>query len=219
MRDPAGPSANTAKEAAGFAMPGLLAMLAIMTLALLLAMPSWRYLVRDDKEQELIFRGRQISTAIARFQRKNGNALPASIEQLVQGKFLRKAYKDPMMTDGKWRIMRPGDAGPLRPGVAPAGSGAARPTPTPTPTPTPASSSSLGGGSVGPLAGVASLSTEPGLRTVNGNQRYNLWLFAPNVPFILGGQPLSSGAPGPPAQAPSQRSLRLPDLEAPRLSR
>ena len=55
-----GLAANNARGEAGFAMPALLAMLAIMTVALLLAMPSWRYLVRDDKEQELIVRGRQI---------------------------------------------------------------------------------------------------------------------------------------------------------------
>lgn len=78
-----------------------------MTFGLMLALPSWNYLVRDDKEQEPIFRGRQISNAVARFQRKNGNALPATFEQLVEGKYLRKAYKDPMTKDGKWRVLRP----------------------------------------------------------------------------------------------------------------
>jgi len=118
-------------------MAALLAMIAIMMFALMLAMPSWRYLSRDDKEQELIFRGKQISAAIARFQRKNGNALPTSFDQLVQGKYLRKAYKDPMTADGKWRILRPGE-GPGRPGVpggGPTGPGG-RPTPAPTPAPT-----------------------------------------------------------------------------------
>ena len=105
------------RDEAGVSMPALLAMLAIMALALMLALPSWRYLETDEKEVELIFRGRQISSAIARFQRKNGNAFPASLEQLVQGKYLRKAYKDPMTADGKWRILRPGELGPTRPGT------------------------------------------------------------------------------------------------------
>lgn len=199
-------------------MPALLAMLAIMTVALLLAMPSWRYLVRDDKEQELIFRGRQISSAIARFQKKNGNAFPASFEQLVQGKFLRKAYKDPMSGNGKWRIMRPGEAGPARSGTPFGGGGSGRPTPTPTPAPTPV----FGGNSgapAGPIAGVASLSVEIGIRTVNGTQSYNQWVFAPNVPFMVGGQPLVGGPRGGPNQAPAQRNLRVPDLEMPRVSR
>lgn len=196
-------------------MPALLAMLAIMALSLMLAMPSWRYLHRDDKEQELIFRGRQISAAIARFQRKNGNALPASLDQLVKGKFLRQAYKDPMTGDGKWRILRPGEILPGRPGGPP---GPGRPTPTPTPAPTPV----LGGNSgtpAGPVAGVASLSTETGLRTVNGNQAYNLWVFAPNVPLIFGGASPAGPRPAGPNQAPAPVNLRAPDAQAPRPSR
>ncbi|MBK5255509.1 MAG: type II secretion system protein [Vicinamibacteria bacterium] len=212
------PEASLPRGEKGFSMPALLAMLAIMTLALMLAMPSWRYLVHDDNEQELIFRGRQISAAIARFQRKNGNALPASIDQLVQGKYLRKAYKDPMTKDGKWRIVRPGEAGPPRPVGIQGGSGPGRATPTPTPAPTPF----LSGGSgppTGPVAGVASLSTETALRLVNGTQNYNQWLFAPNVPFVIGGQAVGGRPQGGPNQVPAQVILRAPDAELPRTSR
>jgi type II secretory pathway pseudopilin PulG len=195
-------------------MPALLAMLAIMTLALMLALPSWRYVAQDDKEQELIFRGGQISAAIARFQRKNGNALPTSFEQLVKGKYLRQEYKDPMTKDGKWRIVRPGEVAPVRPG-GPAVPGRPAATPTPTPAPT------FGGnqGLTGPIGGVASLSTETSLRTVNGNSTYNLWIFAPNIPLVIGGQ--TAAGPRPPGanqlSAPSRQ--RAPDTEAPRVSR
>lgn len=195
-------------------MPALIAMLAIMALALLLAMPSWRYLLKDDKEQELIFRGRQISSAIARFQRKNGNAFPASMEQLVQGKYLRRAYKDPMTADGKWRVLRPGEMGPVRPTVPPGGT--ARPTPTPQPSPTPSFGSGTGGAG-GPVAGVASLSTEVGLRTVNGSETYNRWVFAPTIPLVVGGR--QSLSPGGPNQISPQGGVRMPDAQAPRLSR
>ncbi|MEO8499690.1 MAG: hypothetical protein ABI565_02155 [Vicinamibacteria bacterium] len=201
----------------GFALPALLATLAIMTLALMLAMPSWRYLVQDDNEQELIFRGRQISTAIARFQRKNGNALPTSFEQLVKGKFLRQAYKDPMTKDGRWRLLRPGQALTARP---PGLTGPGRPTPTPTPTraPTPVFGPDSGG-LIGPIAGVASLSTETGLRTVNGSRDYSQWMFAPNIPFVVGGQPPVGLRPAAPNQAPQGVNLRAPDSESPRVSR
>jgi type II secretory pathway pseudopilin PulG len=214
----------TTRGDSGFAMPALIAMLAIMALALLLAMPSWRYLVRDDKEQELIFRGRQISAAVARFQRKNGNALPASFEQLVKGKFLRQAYKDPMTADGKWRILRPGEGIPGRPGGPgfPGGPGSppggGKPTPTPSPSPTPIFGGNSGGPS-GPIAGVASLSTEVGIRVVNGVANYNLWIFAPNVPFIVGGQPIGGRPPAGGNQAPPAPNLRAPDAEMPRISR
>ena len=174
---------------AGVSIPALLAMLAIMTFALMLAMPSWRYLTQDEKEQELIFRGRQISGAISRFQRKNGNAFPATIDQLVQGKYLRKAYKDPMTKDGRWRLLRPGEAGGAAPGT-PGGPGGpfrgagSSPSPTPSPSATPVFGGSAGGGT-GPIAGVASLSTESSLRLVNGAQRYNQWVFSPNVPGLF----------------------------------
>ena len=217
---PRGPGS---RNESGFSMPALLAMLAIMTFALMLAMPSWRYLVKDDREQELIFRGKQISAAIARFQRKNGNALPTSFDQLVRGKFLRQAYKDPTTTDGKWRIVRPGEmlpgrpGGPGGPGGPPGGPG--RPTPTPSPAPTPIFGGDSGSPG-GPIAGVVSLSKETGLRLVNGNSAYNLWIFAPTVPFIIGGQlPIGGGPPRAPNQAPPQGGDRAPDLEMPRVSR
>jgi hypothetical protein len=75
--------------------------------------------MKNDREEELIFRGGEIADAIARYQRRNGNALPPSLEVLVKGKFLRRAYKDPMTRDGKWRLIRPGEAiGPVAPGGA-----------------------------------------------------------------------------------------------------
>jgi type II secretory pathway pseudopilin PulG len=201
----------------GFSLPALMAMLAVMAIALSLALPSWTYLNRNDKEEELIFRGRQISNAIARFQRKNGNALPVSFEQLVQGKYLRKAYKDPMSADGKWRILRPGEGGPRPPTRPPLG-GSAQPTPSPAPSSTPPVFGGNSGTQTGPIAGVSSLSAETGLRLVNGSQTYSQWVFAPNVPLLVGGQ--SAGrAPGPGAQLPAQSILRGPDREAPRLSR
>ena len=58
-------------------------------------MPAWRYVMQDDREEELIFRGTQIADAIARCQRES-RSLPVSLEFLVQKKFLRKAYKDPI---------------------------------------------------------------------------------------------------------------------------
>lgn len=213
---PAGPGAREA----GYSMVALIAMLAIMSFALMLAVPSWRYLAQDDKEQELIFRGRQISNAVARFQRKNANALPASFDQLVQGKYLRKAYKDPLTKDGKWRILRPGEGAVPPPGTPPGGppGGPGRPSPSPSPAPTPIFGGNTGG-QAGPIAGVASLSTEKGLRIVNGTTSYNRWMFAPNIPFVIGGQSGPGRPPGGPNQAPPQQGVRAPDLELPRVSR
>ena len=78
---------------AGYSMVALLAAVAIMMVMMAAAVPSWRYVMRNDAEEELLFRGGEIADAIARYQRRNGNALPPSLEVLVKGKFLRRAYK------------------------------------------------------------------------------------------------------------------------------
>jgi len=94
---------------AGYSMVALMAAVAVMMIMLAAAVPSWRYVMRNDAEEELIFRGGEIADAIARFQRRNGNALPPSLEVLVKGKFLRRPYKDPMTKHGRWRFIRPGE--------------------------------------------------------------------------------------------------------------
>ncbi len=90
-------------------MVALMAAVAIMMIMLAAAVPSWRYVMRNDAEEELIFRGGEIADAIARYQKRNGNALPPSLEVLVKGKFLRRPYKDPMTKHGRWRFIRPGE--------------------------------------------------------------------------------------------------------------
>ncbi len=83
-----------------------------MTIMLILmgaAMPSWKYVVQNEREQELYFRGDQIASAIERYQKKNGGTAPPTLEVLVKGKFLRKAYTDPMTKDGKWRYIKVGE--------------------------------------------------------------------------------------------------------------
>src|SRR5829696_9038850 len=48
---------------------------------------------------ELIFRGEQYARAITLFQRKYANASPPTIDVLLNEKFLRKKYKDPITND------------------------------------------------------------------------------------------------------------------------
>ncbi|MCM2256602.1 MAG: hypothetical protein NDJ94_13145 [Vicinamibacteria bacterium] len=208
----------------GYVMVALLAAIAILLLGMGAAAPPWKYVMKDAREEELLFRGAQIADAISRYQRKNGNALPTSIDVLVKGKFLRQAYKDPMTKDGEWRLLRPGETG-LAPGVVPGapssrppgagppgtgGGGVATPTPSPTPTPR-ASSFGAGGlaGGVGPIAGVASRSTEESLRIFNGRTRYNEWIFAPGLPRVIG-RP-QAPQPRQPGGAPGAGSPRPQD--------
>lgn len=165
-------------------MPAVVILVMLLLVGLGAAGPTWQYVMKNDREEELLFRGGQIADAIGRFQRKNGNALPASLESLVEGRYLRKVYDDPMTEDGEWRLIRQGElAGPVRaPGGSTAG-GSVGSTPQPTPTPRRAG---RGRESVGPIVGVASRSQEESLRVFNGTTRYEEWLFIAGQPRVVG---------------------------------
>lgn len=179
----------------GASLVSLIAGMTIMFIMMSAAVPAWRYVMKDAREEELLFRGEQIARGIERYQRKNGNALPPSLEILVQQRFLRKAYKDPFAKDGKWRLLRPGEA------ILPAGI-PGLPTRTP---PTTLVGSALGGGTIGGtiggaagagILGVASLNKDESLRMFNGRTRYSEWLFIAGQPRLVGRQFGPAIAPG-----------------------
>ena len=79
-------------------MAALLVALAVMAVLMSVAMPVWRHEAQREKEAELVFRGQQYVRAIGLFQRKTGT-FPTSVDMLVQGRFLRKKYKDPITNE------------------------------------------------------------------------------------------------------------------------
>jgi len=83
----------------GFMMAALLVALTVMAILMTAALPAWRTAAQREKEAELIFRGEQYARAITLFQRKYANASPPTIDVLLNEKFLRKKYKDPITND------------------------------------------------------------------------------------------------------------------------
>ena len=69
------------------------------------AMPVWRQTARREKEAELVFRGEQYARAIGLYQRRFAAAFPPSIDVLVEQKFLRRKYTDPMTEDGEFQVL------------------------------------------------------------------------------------------------------------------
>lgn len=73
---------------------------------------------RREKEQEMIWRGKQYTRGIKLYYSKLGR-FPNSMDDLVKPKignlrFMRQAYKDPMNNeDGSWRLIYVGPAGQL----------------------------------------------------------------------------------------------------------
>ena len=106
-------------------MAALLVGLSVMAVVMTMAMPVWSTAAKRAREDELVFRGEQYARAIGLYQRKYANALPPSIDVLLNERFLRRKYLDPI-TGGEFQALT-GAAGQATPGVwrGRAGSGAA----------------------------------------------------------------------------------------------
>jgi type II secretory pathway pseudopilin PulG len=91
----------------GYAMAALLVAMSVMAIVLSTAMPVYQTVARREREAELVFRGEQYARAIALFQRKYGNQLPPDVDVLIDQKFLRKKYKDPI-TGGDFQYLGAG---------------------------------------------------------------------------------------------------------------
>ncbi len=80
----------------GFAMAGLLVAIGVMSVLLSVLVPAWSLLAKRERETELIFRGEQYARAIELYQRQYVGAYPTDLETLVDQRFLRRPYRDPM---------------------------------------------------------------------------------------------------------------------------
>jgi len=189
------------KRADGYAMAALLVAIAAMSVLMTVAMPVCRHAGRREKEAELIFRGTQYARAIGLFQRKFPGAYPLSVDVLVQQRFLRKKYTDPMTEDGEFQLLYQLSAQPTG-GAAPGRSGAPGTTPpggTPGRTAGPGATTGGQTGARGGIIGVASKSTEESIRIYNGRTRYNEWTFVYTAPAAApgGGRGQTPGGTGP----------------------
>lgn len=175
--------------AAGFVLFGVLVGVNLVGIGLLAANSLWSRVLQREREAELVFRGEAVVRAIERFAEARPATLPESLEQLVEEKYLRRAWLDPF-TGRPFRLLRqegaaataaPAEAGPPppnpaegdptllmeRPGLTEApptsGSEAGRPDAAAT---TPSG-----------IIGVASESDLLSFRVYQGARRYSDWRF------------------------------------------
>src|SRR5436309_2046296 len=105
-------------EQSGYALLLVVFLTTVLLVSVMIAAPSIRTERQREKEQEMIWRGKQYVRGIKLFYRKNGR-FPSSLDDLTKPKmgslrFMRQAYKDPMNTaDGTWRLIYVGPAGQL----------------------------------------------------------------------------------------------------------
>lgn len=192
-------------------MAALLVAIAILTIMMSVAMPVWRHDAQREKEAELVWRGNQYVRAIRLFQAKT-RTFPTSVDMLVQGRFLRQKYLDPI-TNQEFVYIGAGSAA-AQPGGgvtssftlstanarggAPAGGIIAQPPNGQSASfAAPATASSVPGG----LIGVQSKSTDESIMVYGGRTHYNEWVFLyvaqnPGVPGGRGPNGLPNGRGG-----------------------
>lgn len=188
----------------GYAMAALLVSIAVMGVLMSVVMPVWRQQNQREKEAELVFRGEQYARAIGLYQRKFPGAFPPSLDVLVQQRFLRKPYRDPMSEDqkGEFQILyagaqTPGAGGTSGTAGERGAAGGAGGRAVSAPVVQQGGAGQTGGGAAGGvragIIGVASKSTESSIMLYKGRSRYSEWQF---IYTAVGAQPGGMGLPG-----------------------
>jgi type II secretory pathway pseudopilin PulG len=113
MHRPSSRSRGTA-NAAGFTYIGLLIAVVILGVALSAVGTVWRTQMQREREQELLYIGRDFRAAIAAYANANGgHQFPQNINDLLEDKrgpeprhYLRRFYADPMTGAQDWTIIQ-----------------------------------------------------------------------------------------------------------------
>ncbi len=212
----------------GYAMAALLVGMSVMAVLMSAAIPSWTHAAQREREEEYLFRAKQYARAIRLWQDKNkiANAPAPTVELLVEGRFLRKKYKDPLSNDD-FRLIQSAPAGApgLAPGATPpagaaTGFGTALPSGTQPPSntapafggqpnpgvrlpsaarpPVGAQQPTLSGAQTGGFIGVTSKSKREGIKLFKGAQTtYDQWAITyMDVPSVSAGVAEPGAAPG-----------------------
>lgn len=195
------------RRSPGFTLVGVVVLIAVITILLAAVGPTVATIIERDREQELIFRGKQYARAVLAFQKRYGR-LPNQLDELIKmkPKSIRQLWKDPMCNCDGWEPIFAGtpDAQPM--GMAPPPGmsttpGQRTPTPgfgsqpgfggdvTPTPpaflgggsggsrTPTPSSIFGSNGKKVGPILGVRTKIRRHTLFKWRGREYTDEWRF------------------------------------------
>jgi type II secretory pathway pseudopilin PulG len=135
----------------------------VISLGLLVALPVLQTEVQREKEEELIFRGRQYAEAVRVFVQKNPGKLPASLKELLEKKCIRRLYRDPLGPDGQWNVI-------LASGRAPSGNESAQEVLVAPERVLPAIKNPQ-------ILGVVSSSTNRSVKIWNDQESHDKWLF------------------------------------------
>lgn len=101
------------KNEEGHVLLVLMVFSTLLIISLGAAIPSTLQMGQREREEELLFRGKQYIQAIKLFFDQFGR-YPTTVKELIitdNMRFLRQAYKDPMTQNGKWRFIHADSSG------------------------------------------------------------------------------------------------------------
>lgn len=151
--------------------------MAIMAILLMAVAPSIGTIMKREREQELLFRGKQYARAIALFQKRYGR-LPNELKELYENRprTIRHLFKEPMCNCMDWHVIYQGSPDAIVGGQSgPAGgTGLGRPLPTPSPGVFGSTGETK---TVGPIIGVRSNLHQEALTEWRGQKFYDEWRF------------------------------------------
>ncbi len=222
------------RKEAGYTLAVVAVFTTILLVTLTEAVINWQKAIQREREEELIFRGKQFMRAVELWQRKFPGTYPTTLDALLSTsntRFLRKKWKDPITNTDDWRLIKLSADGSvsgmtLTPGSSPLGpsafgssgdssgrgrtggvatSASSRPqTTTAQRNPSQSAFNPVLGG----IVGVASKSEKESLKAYNNRNKYNEWEFV----FVPRG-PMPGQSLGP--QQPSQGGPRQPGAPQP----
>jgi type II secretory pathway pseudopilin PulG len=180
-----GRSTRTGSDAAerGYTMVAVVIFIAILTIVIAAVGPSISTIMKRDREEELLFRGKQYARSIALFQRRYGR-YPTSLKEMYTNRprTIRKLWKEPMCDCNDWKLLiqgQPDSTSFADQNVDPSN----RPPSTysnvmRTPTPWVVGTGPEGQPvNVGPIIGVRSKRHQEALREWRGQHFYDQWRF------------------------------------------
>ena len=171
----------------GFAMAALLVGMSIMAVLMSAALPVWNKQAQREREEEYLFRANQYARAVMKFRQRIANTNPPTVDVLVEQKFLRKKYKDPITGQDFQLVYQTANTG-----VQPGGPGAA--TPGQVVPPGAGGSSGFGGGAG--AGGSSGFGSAPGSQGPGGAGTPTTNAGGSATSSIGGSATASSGAPG-----------------------
>lgn len=188
-------------------MAALLVAMGVIAVVLSTTLPVFSTMARREREAELVFRGQQYARAVSLFQRKYGNALPPSLDVLLNERFLRKQYKDPITGDD-FQLVGPGspelaEAVNSAPGQQQPGRGGPQVAQQQQQQQRQQTTGRGGiqnpltaGTAPGGILGVVSKSKETSLRLYNNRDKYNEWVFIATQMSVAAGGRGGTQTPG-----------------------